>query len=379
MNITKQRFIAINKYMILAAIVVYFIGVFTPVKYLQPGLIFVFGAGFFCMLHIKFFSSRLRHAAHVWLFPFITTIVWYPLSLQRNPDADYTLLYAVTLLLSAVPVCAFMFGSTDEKPGKKGRLPIVSARTVVQTGFFMGWAAVTAFVYIRGVGYYPDTRPDLMFWGLFHVSTAALFPFIIGRVLCSWMCPNATMQDALYKNMDFKRPLSGLTRAIDEQSHATSMNIAGTVDKTAPYLPFTLLLVWFVGFNMETIWDLTSLPWWPAIAFMMLLMICSVLFPWRKLCTHFCWLSGYRCLAAQNSLWRIRYNRSKCRDCKRCLAEEACPFYIDIRNQDNEMPATCCLCFSCMEACPFDDVITFKRDPAEKARLKAASAGASSG
>jgi len=51
--------------------------------------------------------------------------------------------------------------------------------------------------------------------------------------------------------------------------------------------------------------------------------------------------------------------------------EEACPFYIDIRNQDNEMPATCCLCFSCMEACPHEGVITFKRAKEEKERIKA--------
>ncbi|MCP4717789.1 MAG: hypothetical protein GY868_21905, partial [Deltaproteobacteria bacterium] len=57
------------------------------------------------------------------------------------------------------------------------------------------------------------------------------------------------------------------------------------------------------------------------------------------------------------------------------LAEESCPFYINITQQDNEMPTTCCLCFSCMEACPFDDVLTFKRDPDEKIRIKAAAKG----
>jgi len=43
MNITKERFIAINKYVLFAAIFIYLIGVFTPVNYLQPALIFVFG------------------------------------------------------------------------------------------------------------------------------------------------------------------------------------------------------------------------------------------------------------------------------------------------------------------------------------------------
>ena len=85
MNISRQTFINVNKYMIVAALVIYFIGVFTPVKFLQPGLLFVFGAGFFCLLHINYFCSRLKNAAHLWLFPLIMTLVWYPLALRRDP------------------------------------------------------------------------------------------------------------------------------------------------------------------------------------------------------------------------------------------------------------------------------------------------------
>jgi polyferredoxin len=374
MNISRQTFINVNKYMIVGALVIYFIGVFTPVKFLQPGLLFVFGAGFFCLLHINYFCSRLKSAAHLWLFPLIMTLVWYPLALRKDPAADNMVLYILTLLLSIIPVLAFMFGRTEEQAAKKERLPVVSFRTVVQVAFFLGWLSVTAFVYIRGVDYYTDTRPDLMFWGLFHVATAAFLPFLVGRVLCSWMCPNATMQDALFKNMSHARPLSFLLpKSVEKQSCSTAMTLSGKIDKTAPYMPFTLLLLWFIVFNIETIWDLTQEPWWPAIAYMFLLMAVSFLMPWRKLCTHYCWLSGYRAFIGQNSLWRIRYNRSKCKQCKRCLAEEVCPFFIDIRNQDSEMPATCCLCFSCMEACPFEEVITFRRPAEEKERLRAAS------
>jgi hypothetical protein len=372
MNISKQTFINLNKYIIVAACVIYFIGVFTPVKYLQPGLLFVFGAGFFCLLPINYFCCRLKHAAHLWMFPLLMTIVWYPLDLKSDPETENFILYLLTLVLSVIPFLAFMFGRTEEQPAKKERLPIISFRTVVQTAFFLGWLSVTAFVYIRGADFYTGTRPDLMFWGLFHVATAAFFPFLFGRVLCSWMCPNATMQDALFKNMNHSRPLKFLLpKSVEEQSHCTAMTLSGKVDKTSPYMPFTLLLAWFIVFNVETIWDLTTAPWWPAIAYMFFLMVVSFLMPWRKLCTHYCWLSGYRAFIGHNSLWRIRYNKSKCRQCKKCLAEAACPFFIDICNQDNEMPPTCCLCFSCMEACPFEDVITFRRGEEEKERLRA--------
>lgn len=364
MTITKERFIAINKYLLLAALSLYVIGVFTPVKYLQPGLIFVFGAAFFCLLHIKYFACRLKHAAHIWLFPFMMTLISYPLPLSNPPGVNNISFYALTLMISLIPFALFMFGRTEEKPAKKERLPIVSFRTVFQTTLFMAWASVTSFAFIKG------TRPDLFFWAMFHVSTVALLPFLFGRVICSWICPNATMQDGLYKNMGFKRPIPRLPKAIEEQSHTCAMNLSGEVDKRAPLLPATLLMCWFPLFFLETVFDLTRVAWYP-VAFMYGLIILSPLFPWRKMCTHFCWLSSYRALAGHGSLWRIRFDKSKCKFCKKCAAEEVCPFYIDIRNQDNEMPATCCLCFSCMEACPFEGVITFTRSAEEKERLRA--------
>ena len=370
MQIKKERFINLNKYAIVAAIILYFIGVFTPVKVLQPGLLFCFGAGFFCLFHQEYFLGRLKLAAHVWLIPLAMTCLTSGIPLQRETNGTSALFLVLTFFTCAIPFMLLMAGKTDEQPSAKQRIKIISARVVVQISIFLIWLSVTSFVYIRGIDYYSTNRPDLLFWGMFHVFSTALLPFIIGRVLCGWMCPNATMQDGLYKNLKYKRPIDKLPRAIDEQSHSRAINISGSVDKTASYLPFTLLLTWFIGFNIETIWDLTEEPWWPMFAFMFGLMIFSLLFPWRKLCTHFCWLSGYRAMCGHGSLWRLRFNRSQCKQCKMCKAEEACPFYIDIRNQDNEMPVSCCLCFSCMEACPFGGVITFRRTKEERKRIK---------
>ena len=364
MNITKERFIAINKYILFAAFFIYLIGVFTPINYLQPGLIFVFGAGFFCLFHTPYFCCRLRHAAHIWMFPLIMTLLSYQVPLSQPPGVNNNLLFLVTLIFSIVPVFLFMFGRSDETPAKKDRLPIVNFRILVQTAVFMAWASVTSFAFIK------ETRPDLFFWAMLQVSTVALFPFLFGRVICSWICPNATMQDGLYKKMDYKKPIPTLPKAIDEQSHSCAMNLSGEFDKRAPLVPFTFLLCWFPMFFIETVFDLTQVDWYPVV-FLYPLIILSFLFPWRKMCTHFCWFSSYRTIAGHSSLWRIRFNRSKCKFCKKCAAEEACPFYIDIRNQDNEMPAICCLCFSCMEACPFEGVLTFRRAKEEKERLKA--------
>ena len=371
MNITLERFIRINKWAIFAAIFVYLVGVFTPVKYLAPGLIFCFGAAFFLLLHPKYFLPRLKLAAHIWMVPVAITLLTAKLGLEpvdRDPDASNWLWYGYTLAICLIPMLLLFTGSSDARIPKKQRMKIVSARTVVQCCVFMIWASVTSYAFIKG------SRPDLAFWAAFHVSTVAVLPFLFGRVICGWICPNATMQDALYKNMDYKRPIPKLPRAIEAQSNTCAMNTSGEVDKRAPLLPATLLLSWFPMFFAETVFDLTPVDWYP-VSFMYGLILLSLLFKWRKMCTHFCWLSSYRAMAGHGSMWRIRYNRNTCRNCKRCLAEEACPFYINITAQDNEMPATCCLCFSCMEACPFDDVLTFRRAPEEKKRLKAMAKG----
>ena len=275
MVITKQRFIAINKYALIAAIILYLAGVFTPLKVLQPGIIFVFAAGFFLLLHQPYFLSRVKLAAHLWLLPAVVGALTYPILIERAPSGQNTVHLVLVLLISLLPFLLLITGTTEAAHSKKSRLKIVSARTVVQTFIFMLWATLTAFAFIKG------SRVDLLFWGMFHVFTVAIFPFIIGRVLCGWLCPNATMQDALYKNMTFKRPIGKISRAIEEQSHSSAMYVSGQVDKHAPYLPFTLLLCWFPMFFTETVFDLTGVMWYP-VAFMYGLIGLSLFMPWRK-------------------------------------------------------------------------------------------------
>lgn len=362
-NLLRQKRVpSLLVYMPLAA-TVFGLTFVINVRYLQPGLIAVAGAALFSLLHVQYFSARPAVAAGVWLIPLGITLLMYnrPLCAQ-TPEHEW--LYGVmTLMLCVLPAAVLATGRPQEPVPKKPRLKIVKTRIIVQTGVFMLWAWVTAIAFIKG------SQVQLLFWGLFNVFTVALFPFLFGRVLCGWLCPNATMQDALFKNLRYARPIQKIPRAIEEQTHASAMYISGPVDQNAPYMPATLLMAWFPMFFLETIYDLTGKMWYP-VAFMYGLMLLSLLLPWRKLCAQFCWLSSYRGLAGHNSLWRLRFSRSKCRQCKRCAAEEACPYYIDIRNQDNEMPVTCCVCFSCMEACPFDDVITFRRALEERSRIK---------
>ncbi len=364
MFITKQRFIDINTYAVAAAVVVYLAGVFV-FHAVQPGIIFALGAGFFCLFHQQYFVGRLKLAAHIWLIPAFIACLTKPLVIERAPNSHSTVHLLTVLIICLVPFLLLMTGTGAEESSRKQRLKIISARILVQCSVLMVWATLTAVSFIMG------TKAHLLFWGIFHALTVALLPFLFGRVLCGWLCPNTVFQDALFKNMKYKRPIEKLPQAIKAQTRTSSMTLGNETGEDAPLMPATLLLAWFPVFFFETVFDLTSAMWYPLVFFYGLVVL-SLLFPWRKLCAHFCWMSSYRCLAGNNSLWRLRFNRSKCRNCKRCASEEECPFYIDIRNQDNEMPVTCCLCFSCMEACPFDDVITFRRSKEERQRIKAA-------
>ena len=366
MAVKGQRFFDIHKYALGAAIAAYLIGVFC-INALQPGIIFVLGAGFFNLFHKDYFMGRPKLAAHIWLIPALMACMTYSLLIERVPGGQNTLHLVIVMMICLVPFLMLMFGKPEEIPSKKSRLKIINTRILVQCTILMLWAVLTAISFING------TKIHLLFWGLFHALTVAFFPFLIGRVICGWLCPNSVFQDALFKNMTYRRPISKLPKAIEEQTCTASMTLSDGEEggEDAPLVPATLLFAWFPVFFIETVFDLAPTMWYPLVFFYGLVVL-SMLFPWRKLCTHFCWMSSYRCLAGHNSLWRIRFNKSKCRKCKRCLAEEGCPFYIDIRNQDNEMPVTCCLCFNCMEACPFDDVITFRRSKEEKQRLKLA-------
>jgi len=363
-EITSERFIDLNKYALIAGLSIYLAGIFTPIKTLQLGVLFIFWAGFISLFHQKFFFGRLKLASLNWLLAFAVTCYTYDMPITSAATPNDFLPWAITSAICLIPFALLFTGWTTTRPSKKKRLRIVNFRIIVQTVLFMVWAFVSAWAMIRD-----DNGYALMYWAAFHVLTTAILPFLAGRVMCGWICPNATFQDGLLKFMDYKRIIPTLPKWIEEQSNSAAMNVSGPVDTRAPFMPATLLLAWIPMFLCETVFDLTKEAWYP-VAFMFGLYILSVMMPWRKLCTHFCWLSSYRGIASHTSLWRIRFNPTNCMDCKTCPPEDNCPFYINISSQDNEMPATCCTCFTCVEKCPFPKVLTYTRDKDEKIRVR---------
>ncbi|MDD3654864.1 MAG: 4Fe-4S binding protein [Desulfotomaculaceae bacterium] len=353
MNIDRNRYIDINKYTLILVIIYYLISVFL-LKTLPFGLILIFTV---CLINLfcnRYYQGRLKLAALNFLLPAGVAVFTAGALLEKVSHGTETIHLVLVLLLSLLPSAMLYTGQTTVKPSTKKTIPLVKIRIAVQVLVFTVYVTLSACTWILG------SKSELYFWAVVNILTVSILPFLFGRAICGWICPNSTLQDALYKNLKFKRPISQLPEAIESQSRTSAMYLSGVVDKNAPYLPFTLLLCWFPIFFLETVFDLTQAIWYPT-CFVYGLCILSLLFPWRKFCTHFCWLSSYRCLAGQNSLWRLRFNKANCRQCKVCAAEAACPMHIDISCLTQEMPATCCLCFSCMDACPAKDVISLRR------------------
>ena len=95
MMIVKDSFVRINKWALFSAIFLYLIGVFTPLKYLQPGLLFAFFAGFFCLFHKDYFAPKPRLAGHLWMLPLGVTILTMNSPLTKgdgNPLLFHTVL-----------------------------------------------------------------------------------------------------------------------------------------------------------------------------------------------------------------------------------------------------------------------------------------------
>lgn len=353
MIIDKTKFIQIHKVLMIVFIAYYLLSVFV-LKSLQPAIIIAMCVCLFNLFHENYYCGRLKMAAFSWLVPILAIALFAQNPIKSTVASACVYDVIFTLILCIIPVILLVTGKAAQKPSQRSTIPIVKIRIATQVLIFAIYALASALTWIKG------GKTELFFWAGVNILTVSLLPFLVGRAMCGWICPNATLQDGLFKHLNYPRPIQ-LSPAIEEQSRSSAMYLSGEADKGAPYLPFSLLIAWFPIFILETVFDLTAAVWYP-LCFAYALYILSLLFPWRKFCTYFCWFSSYRCLASHNSLWRIKFNQSACRSCKSCAAEKACPMHIDIRQQQGEMPATCCVCFSCMDKCPYPDVITFKKN-----------------
>jgi polyferredoxin len=187
---------------------------------------------------------------------------------------------------------------------------------------------------------------------------------VFGRFVCGWLCPFGLLQDLLHK-IPFPKKINTFKG-----------------DKLLRKLKYVILAVFVIILPM-CVADITGLgdPWFckyicPAgtleggiplvlldkamretigflyawkFAILIILLLLSVII-YRPFCKYLCPLGGIYSLFNRISVFRLRFDESKCVGCKQC--SKVCKMNVDpCKNPDH---AECIRCGLCAEVCPTD-------------------------
>lgn len=187
---------------------------------------------------------------------------------------------------------------------------------------------------------------------------------VFGRFVCGWLCPFGLLQDLLHK-IPFPKKIKTFKG-----------------DKLLRKLKYVILAVFVIILPM-CVADITGLgdPWFckyicPAgtleggiplvlldkamretigflyawkFAILVILLLLSVII-YRPFCKYLCPLGGIYSLFNRISVFRLRFDESKCVGCKQC--RKVCKMNVDpCKNPDH---AECIRCGLCAEVCPTD-------------------------
>lgn len=192
----------------------------------------------------------------------------------------------------------------------------------------------------------------------FMVFVGAIF----GRFVCGWLCPFGLVQDLLYK-IPFPKKLKTFKG-----------------DKLLRKLKYVILLVFVIILPMCVL-DITGLgdPWFckyicpagmleggiPLVIlneglrktlgflyawkfFILAVIIILSVIIYRPFCKYLCPLGGVYSLFNGISVFKLRFDESKCVSCKKC--SKVCKMNVDpCKNPDH---AECIRCGLCVEVCP---------------------------
>lgn len=194
------------------------------------------------------------------------------------------------------------------------------------------------------------------------VGTLILFGFLLGRLVCGFLCPFGLFQDLLYKikipkhelPRKIDRPLRNLkyvvfvvmvvalpifaTNAYGTGSPAFCKWIcpAGTLEGGIP------LIVANEQFRSILGWLFT----WKTVVLAVILV--SSTFIYRPFCKYLCPLGAFYALFSKMSLTRMTVDQTACSKCHIC--EKNCRMQVDILHNINS--SECIRCGICQKSCP---------------------------
>lgn len=183
-----------------------------------------------------------------------------------------------------------------------------------------------------------------LFLGVFeaaviHYAIAKIFgPFLFGRGWCGYACWTAMILDLLpyktpNKKLDHKREKYGYIRYIlfiISPILVSALFILKMATNTTMFYLFIIVNILYYIIGIILAYHLKDN---------------------RAFCKYICPITVFLKIGSKYSLLKIKYDKNKCDDCKKCY--RSCPMDVDICSNDkNKTNATeCILCMSCAKSC----------------------------
>ena len=199
-----------------------------------------------------------------------------------------------------------------------------------------------------------DTFSSLLTGSAFTYKKTTMLLFISGlsiigsKLFCGWICPFGALQEIVNKvSISFKTKLSfKLTNSIRASLFIISsimvLTIGSDLFQYQILNPFELFE-----------WEFVRI-----LAFLIGVILIASLFVYRPYCYLICPVGLVTWLLEYVSIFRMRVDRNKCTDCKKCISKSPCPAIKSIIKSDMVRP-DCFSCGICREACP-NDALEFR-------------------
>ena len=189
---------------------------------------------------------------------------------------------------------------------------------------------------IQGFWYY-------LFLGTFeaatiHYAVAKIFgPLLFGRGWCGYACWTAMVLDFL----PFKTPLKPRIKKLG----------------LLRYLTFTFSLLLVIALFLFKVAHLEKIMLYLFIIGNILYYLSGIILAYifkdnRSFCKYLCPVTIFLKPTSYFSLLRVRFDKTKCINCKKCL--KVCPMNVEVNNDSRKRKnaTECILCYECVKACP---------------------------
>ena len=171
------------------------------------------------------------------------------------------------------------------------------------------------------------------------LTSVLILSIIANKSFCGWVCPIGAMQEIVHRipfTKKIKLPFR-ITNGI----------------RMVLFVLF-VILVFTVGFSLYAYtnpFEFLHFGWEPLAIGLFAVVIVAALFIFRPFCYLVCPLGLFTWFAEHVSIFRVKLDKGKCTDCKKCIKESPCPTIPAILEGKGSRP-DCHSCGRCIEVCP---------------------------